>query len=34
VGKETFQIQDAGRWAPPHDLRPAFFVVLAASGLF
>src|SRR5215218_4576154 len=34
VGKETFQIQDAGRWGPPHDLRPAFFIVLAASGLF
>jgi hypothetical protein len=33
VGKETLQIHDAGRW-PPQDLRPAFFLVLAASGLF
>ena len=33
-GEDTFQIQDAGRWAPPDDLRPAFFLVLAASSLF
>src|SRR5215203_549186 len=34
VGKETFQIHDAGRYPPPLEPRPAFFLVLAASGLF
>jgi hypothetical protein len=32
-GERDIAIHDAGRWAP-HDPHPAFFLVLAASGLF